>query len=55
MKDPSNIVAGDLSTPERILLFCLASGTEGESRLTQDTVESPSPLLSGRVGGSGEF
>jgi hypothetical protein len=28
MKDPSNIVAGDLSTPERILLFCLASGTE---------------------------
>jgi hypothetical protein len=28
MKDPSNIVAADLSTPERILLFCLASGTE---------------------------
>jgi hypothetical protein len=28
MKDPSNIVAGDLSAPERILLFCLASGTE---------------------------
>jgi hypothetical protein len=28
MKDASNIVAADLSTPERILLFCLASGTE---------------------------
>jgi hypothetical protein len=28
MKDPSDIVAADLSTPERILLFCLASGTE---------------------------
>jgi hypothetical protein len=28
MKDPSNIVAADLSTPERILLFCIASGTE---------------------------
>jgi hypothetical protein len=28
MKDPSNIVASDLSTPERVLLFCLASGTE---------------------------
>jgi hypothetical protein len=28
MKDPSNIVAADLSTPERVLLFCLASGTE---------------------------
>jgi len=28
MKDPSNIIAADLSTPERILLFCLASGTE---------------------------
>jgi hypothetical protein len=28
MRDPSNIVAADLSTPERILLFCLASGTE---------------------------
>jgi hypothetical protein len=25
---PSSIVAADLSTPERILLFCLASGTE---------------------------
>jgi hypothetical protein len=28
VKDPSDIVAGDLSTPERILLFCLASGSE---------------------------
>jgi hypothetical protein len=28
LKDPSNIVAADLSTPERILLFCLASGAE---------------------------
>ena len=28
MKDPSGIVAADLSTAERILLFCLASGTE---------------------------
>jgi hypothetical protein len=28
MKDPSNIIAADLSAPERILLFCLASGTE---------------------------
>ncbi len=28
MKDASNVVAADLSTPERILLFRLASGTE---------------------------
>jgi hypothetical protein len=28
MKDPSNIVAGDLSAPERSPLFCLASGPE---------------------------
>jgi hypothetical protein len=28
MKDPSNIIAADLSTQERVLLFCLASGTE---------------------------
>jgi hypothetical protein len=28
MKDASNIVAADLSTLERILLFCVASGTE---------------------------
>jgi hypothetical protein len=28
MKDPSNIVAADLSTPQRVLLFCRASGTE---------------------------
>jgi hypothetical protein len=28
MKDASNIIAADLSTPERILLFCIASGTE---------------------------
>jgi hypothetical protein len=28
MKDASNIISADLSTPERILLFCLASGTE---------------------------
>jgi hypothetical protein len=28
MKDASNIIAADLSTPERILLFCIASGTQ---------------------------
>jgi hypothetical protein len=28
MKDASNIIAADLSTPERILLFCVASGTQ---------------------------
>jgi hypothetical protein len=28
MKDASNTIAAVLSTPERILLFCLASGTE---------------------------
>jgi hypothetical protein len=28
MKDASNIVAADLSTPERMPLFCLTSGTE---------------------------
>jgi hypothetical protein len=28
VKDASNIAAGDLSTPDRTLLFCLASGTE---------------------------
>jgi hypothetical protein len=38
MKDPSNIVAADLSTPERIMLFCLASGTEwAEAGLTGKT------------------
>jgi hypothetical protein len=39
MKDPSNIIAADLSTPERILLFCLASGTEwAEAGITGTTV-----------------
>jgi hypothetical protein len=39
MKDPSNIVAADLSTPERVLLFCLASGTEwAEAGITGATV-----------------
>jgi hypothetical protein len=39
MKDPSNIVAADLSTPERVLLFCLASGTEwAEAGVTGATV-----------------
>jgi hypothetical protein len=28
MKNPSSVMAADLSTPERVLLFCLASGTE---------------------------
>jgi hypothetical protein len=28
MKDSLSIDAADLSTPERILVFCLASGTE---------------------------
>jgi hypothetical protein len=41
MKDASNIVAADLSTPERILLFCLASGTEwAEAGVTGATVTS---------------
>jgi len=41
MKDVSNIVAADLSTPERILLFCLASGTEwAEAGVTGATVTS---------------
>jgi hypothetical protein len=39
MKDASNIIAADLSTPERILLFCLASGTEwAEAGVTGATV-----------------
>jgi hypothetical protein len=39
LKDPSNIIAADLSTPERILLFCLASGTEwAEAGVTGATV-----------------
>jgi hypothetical protein len=39
MKDTSNIIAADLSMPERILLFCLASGTEwAEAGVTGATV-----------------
>jgi hypothetical protein len=39
MKDASNNIAADLSTPERILLFCLASGTEwAEAGVTGATV-----------------
>jgi hypothetical protein len=39
MKDASNINASDLSTPERILLFCIASGTEwAEAGVTGATV-----------------
>jgi hypothetical protein len=39
MKDPSNVIAADLSTPERILLFCFASGTEwAEAGITGATV-----------------
>jgi hypothetical protein len=39
MKDASNIVAADLSTKERVLLFCLASGTEwAEAGITGATV-----------------
>jgi hypothetical protein len=33
MKDPSNIIAADLSTSERILLFCLASGTLAHDKM----------------------
>jgi hypothetical protein len=39
MKDPANSVAADLSTLERVLLFCLASGTEwAEAGVTGATV-----------------
>jgi hypothetical protein len=39
MKNASSIIAADLSTPERILLFCLASGTEWtEAGITGATV-----------------
>jgi hypothetical protein len=39
MKDPSGAIAADLSTTERILLFCLASGTEwAEAGITGATV-----------------
>jgi hypothetical protein len=39
MKDASSIIAADLSTSERVLLFCLASGTEwAEAGVTGATV-----------------